>query len=70
MTTYNTDTIESLKFRPHGNVEWTTLEEGIVIYRAQGPFNKELTEALIELETTVYPEFKEKWELGWISPCL
>ena len=56
MKTYDTTLIESLKFRAHGSIEISKLDEQIVVYKAQGPFNSELANALIDIERQAYAE--------------
>lgn len=58
---YSTDSAEPHKFRPHGLVEFAMPEEGIIYYRAHGPFNKELITSLESLEKDVLQEIKRKW---------
>lgn len=50
MKEYDTNDIEYKRFRPHGRVRFSVLEDGINIYRVIGPFNQELHQAFNELE--------------------
>lgn len=69
MKQYTTDAVNTFKFRPHGRIEWTVLEEGIVFYKAHGPFNKELFEALIELESEDFTRMSQKQQ-KWVEVVL
>ena len=69
MKPYDTANINSLRFRPHGNVEISMLEDHILVYKAHGPFNTELAKALAELEEEAYPELKARWGY-WGDICV
>lgn len=64
MGDYSTNSIEWVKYGPHGRVEISESLENIIIYKAVGPFNKELIKALDELEQPFLKERiqrDEKW---------
>jgi hypothetical protein len=50
MTKHCTDTTNYKKFRPHGRVEISTVDNKIAVFRALGPFNLELLDALQQIE--------------------
>ncbi|WP_448212179.1 hypothetical protein [Colwellia sp. MEBiC06753] len=61
---FSTDNTSPRKFRPHGRIELTIFEEGIIQYDALGPFNRELMKALEEVEQGALASFKQnfgKW---------
>ncbi|WP_028865384.1 hypothetical protein [Psychromonas aquimarina] len=61
MKKYSTDNVSYKTFRPHGRVEFSVVDENIIIYRAWGPFNSEFfsvleaiePDALIEVQSNV-----------------
>ena len=63
MRAYSTDFTEDSLFRPHGRVEWHILEDRRVVYRADGPFNKELFEVLARIEESAFTEYKQRWSV-------
>ena len=58
---HNTESVDAMRFWAHGNVVCTELEPGVVLYKACGPFNKELIQALIEIEQKTFPDYAKKW---------
>ncbi|REL26802.1 hypothetical protein DXX93_09595 [Thalassotalea euphylliae] len=66
---YSTDSIVDLHFRQHGIVDLEIPAERIVVYHARGPFNKELAQALAQVERQVCPTFKSKWGY-WADLCI
>ena len=61
MNNFNTDAIATHNFRPHGRVDISIHEEGIIKYLATGPFNKELAEVLAEMDNHATQIFKLKF---------
>lgn len=60
MTKHCTDKVDYNKFRPHGRVSFSIIEDYIVVYRALGPFNSEVLKALQEIEPDVLKQVKKK----------
>ena len=58
MNIHNTDNVSYKKFRPHGRISFAVLENNLVVYKALGPFNLELLNALKEIEPDVLQEMK------------
>ncbi|WP_448555471.1 hypothetical protein [Thalassotalea montiporae] len=66
---YSTNSIDISQFRQHGIVNLEIPSERVVVYHAQGPFNKELAQALVKIEQQVCPVFKAKWGY-WADLCV
>ena len=65
----STDKLDTLNFEAHGRVEFAMMERGVLVYRAFGPFNRELVEAVAELEARAFPDLKA--QLGqWVEIVL
>lgn len=67
--TRNTDCIDTVTFRPHGRVEWAPAEDGIIVYKAYGPFNAELFDAVISLESEDFENLQKEWG-HWVEIIL
>lgn len=61
MSKSSTDQVSPKKFRPHGRVTLEIYESGIVKYKAIGPFNDELIEALGVVEEEMLADCKAKF---------
>lgn len=59
MSNLCTDEVAFNRFRPHGRISITSIEDGIVVYSAAGPFNCELLDAVEVMETDILKEVKE-----------
>lgn len=59
MPLYSTDCIATQRFRPHGRVEISLYDEGVIKYLATGPFNKELAEALAKIDNMALHNFSQ-----------
>lgn len=58
MAEHSTDDADYEKFRPHGRVEFSIVEDRMILSRAIGPFNVELFQALKQIEPGVIEEAK------------
>ena len=58
---YSTDSAKTTRFKPHGRVTIDIYDEGIVLYQAIGPFNRELIEIIEKIELEAILEYKEKF---------
>lgn len=65
----STDSIDTVTFRPHGRVEWAPAEDGIIVYKAYGPFNAELFDAVISLESEDFEKLQKDWG-HWVEIVL
>lgn len=54
----STDDVAYKKFRPHGRIQFSIPEKGIIFSRALGPFNVELFHAIKQIEPSVIEEAK------------
>jgi hypothetical protein len=54
----STDDFDPKKFRPHGRVTFTQ-DGNLLICEAQGPFNKELLEAIADIELSLVYEMQK-----------
>ncbi|MCP4325818.1 MAG: hypothetical protein GY951_01060 [Psychromonas sp.] len=61
MATHCTDSVNYQKFRPHGRVELSVIDNKIVTFKALGPFNVELVATLREIESEVLKELNKNW---------
>ncbi|TPH15608.1 sensor domain-containing diguanylate cyclase [Litorilituus lipolyticus] len=66
---YSSDRINPEKFMPHGRVEITLIDQHIVFYRAEGPFNQELMTAISEMESIALADF-HKADKQWVKVVL
>lgn len=63
---YSSDRVNPEKFMPHGRVEITLIDQHIVFYRAEGPFNQELMTAISEMESIALANF-HKESKQWVE---
>lgn len=60
MSKGSTDSVDYQKFRPHGRVNISIIDNQIAQFQALGPFNLELLGALDKIESKVLQKVKQK----------
>ena len=66
---YSSDRVNPKKFMPHGRIEITLIDQHIVFYRAEGPFNQELMAAISEMESIALADFHTA-DRQWVEVVL
>ena len=61
MNELSTENAGKMHFEPHGKITISVLEDGIVLYRPEGPFNIELVKAYAKVEAPALAEFRTKY---------
>ena len=59
MSDFSTEKTDGNRFKPHGSIEFSILEDGIIKYVSRGPFNKEVLEVLGDIEAKAIEEYKK-----------
>ena len=60
-TKFHTDSNDNEKFTAHGRVAISIIGDGLILYRAKGPFNQELILALAEVEKDAFEYFESRF---------
>ncbi len=69
MKPYSTDDASTKGLEPHGKITFTVIDENIILYRAIGPFNRELSHALEDVESDVL-KFISQTKGNWVEVAI